>query len=750
MMTFWSFAFQFCLAVLAILLGIYMPGRLILRAVKVELNSLEHLAASLVGGTGLLVLIYWSLSMLRFPAGLWFYLLICTALEVYFSMREWQKNKNTIPDPGAPLPETLLTHWPLWLLMLAGMIAQARFTVLTGWQGSEGVSLLAWHACDAPWHIFNLYQLAHRFPPEMPGFAGQTLQNYHMFSDLLWGAILRLVPVDPWHCYFRIAPLFYSGLLSLTTFVTARRWSGKIPVAYLAVAITLFCTNFGYVMPLLFGAHNYFIWDSIFWVQPPMSMIFNPGVSSSFALFMMGLWALIQWTRRKNAGGFLVLLTLYWGVLPGFKVYPGVLVVAALLVSGGILLCFQRNYKQLVALAALLPLCLFVFLPFNLNAPSLIRFLPGFNLGTMLVAPDRMALMTSTELKVLFVQKPWLVFMIMAGLALLFLIGNLGVRVIGLLSLVRTLLTPRRADPVLMFIAVVICGAFAAPLLFVQQGVPWNTIQFFYYAVLISALPAAEQFWLWIQRYSLSRRYFFVTALFLLGLPGAVQSWIAVDFCYQSEEQVYAGLKWLQAQAKKDEVILRPLPDALMTDEGYQYWQRSQVRGRMTSLQEWRAEAEVIAGRTGSGRQEAAETDDTRTAKSKPDEDVEVDEINSVQTKSKKCLSDKIKKTDNLPALERTDTALVASLVLKNTYLEGTVSAQIMGFPVEQRVQAVRRFYQSYDVVQAREFLEKEGIVYVILFRGQKLPFNPDGVPLKTIFANESMTIYKYIFPEGW
>ena len=156
---------------------------------------------------------------------------------------------------------------------------------------------------------------------------------------------------------------------------------------------------------------------------------------------LFGFWALLQWLRSSGKWGFLTLLALLWGVLPGFKVYPAVLAMCGLLVTGAVLAMAQRNYRMLIALGAILPLFLLVFLPGNSGASSLLRFLPGFNLGAMLVAPDRLAWMTSAELKLLYVSKPWLVALIMAGLAGLLLLGNLGVRALGLIPILRSLLS---------------------------------------------------------------------------------------------------------------------------------------------------------------------------------------------------------------------------------------------------------------------------------------------------------------------
>jgi len=92
----------------------------------------------------------------------------------------------------------------------------------------------------------------------------------------------------------------------------------------------------------------------------------------------------------------------------------------------------------------------------------------------------------------------------------------------------------------------------------------------------------------------------------------------------------------------------------------------------------------------------------------------------------------------------------VASLTFANTYLEDTVSAQIMGHPVRERAAAVRFFYLSANVVEARDFLEKARITYVILDADQRFPFDPAGVPLKPVFSNGAVTIYKYIYARGW
>lgn len=707
-----SFSGQALLAVLAIGAGQFLPGRLFLRLGRVRVTALERFVLSLVTGAGMLALVYWSLSWLGVPQGLWIYVVGASGLEGVLTVRRRPHTPSTVLLHGEPAePFTTRFAWPLALLVLAGVLLQTRFMLWTGWPSAQGLSLLAWHGHDAPWHVFLIDQLARVFPPEVPGFAHTPLVNYHMFADLLWGAVGRLAQVSPWHLYFRIAPVWYSGLLMLTVFITGRAWTGRSATGALAAALTLFTGGLGYLLPLVFGPKGYFIWDSIFWVSSPLMNIFNPGVSAGHVFLLAGVWALIRWDRERDWGA-LALVALCWGVLPGFKVYTGLVALAGLAAAGVAQSLFQRRSTYLAALAAVLPVFLIVFLPPNLHATSLVRLMPGFNLATMLAAPDRMAIMTTTQLKFLTAEHPGVMALLILAALAIFVVGNLGTRAIALPSLVRAVRDPRQADPVLLFITGLLAAALGGAVLFVQTGLQWNTIQFFYPAVVITGIPAAEQFWLWARSWSPTRRRVALAVLFALGLPCIVQALWVVNYSSRSSAQVLDAMTWLRRAGSREEVVLRPLPEALMTDEGYEEWKYILERGRMTKLSAWRSEAGAIARGTLRPR-----TLPAATGRPEP--------------------------------LDRLDAPVIASLALKNTYLEDTMSARIQGHPVEQRVEEVRRFYLASNVAEARKFLQEAGITYLLCTPDRPLPFDPQGVPLDQVYANPELIIYKYAPPSG-
>jgi hypothetical protein len=507
----------------------------------------------------------------------------------------------------------------------------------------------------------------------------------------------------------------------------------------------------------------------------------------------------------------------------------------------------------------------------------------------------------------------------------------------------------------------------------------WNTIQFFYYAVLISVLPAAEQFWIWAHRLKLGWRWVLLSGFILLGLPGIIQAWWVIDFKHEVSPQTSEALAWLRKTAKSDEVILSPLPDKLVAEQDYRQWQHERDRGDMTSMKAWHreardllssgtivspksrplapisepvsearssptppakaeslimaqskwkalvkeeawakqavlkkkqalalardalalkssqkdeadlkvealkkniAEASGFAGISVSGplgedlkkpeahpvkedlkektalevineEEESGIKDQEGLNEAEKEDKFEDKELNEDSAlsltdhgvfnepiekkeenlsrsnrdaslaevltrelskrevliqKEQKAKAEVLARTEELaqarkqwqnkirarkralvkleeitaamsepkPTKSRVtpeaveadgekpgspresksprwlDSPLVAALTFRNTYLEGTISGQIMGFTVQERARRMRYFYQKADILEAVKFLREENITYVILPKGTSWPFNPDGIPLRKVYENKDLAIYKFIPRGAW
>ncbi len=694
---------------------LYLPGRLWLRAFRLQTNPLENLLIALVSGTALFTLIY----RLYFGAAhgwwLWPLLLLLGVLEVWLHLKACRKKACQAPDPSTAPVEPLSRFWPLALVALAVAGLQGWFIYGSGWPGSQGMSFLAWHGVDAPWHIYNIIQFAKNQGLQMPGFAGMPLKNYHAFADLLLGGLAHLGGLNPWHLYFRIAPFFYSVMLAGLTFLVTLTWKKDKTAAYLAAMMMVVLSNFGYVLSLLFPEKHYFLWDNLFWVAPPLTHLINPATSSSYLFFLAGFWSFLKWMETKKAG-YLLTLGLVWGCLPGFKIYAGLLVALGLLTTGVIDLLARKDMKVLSAALAVLPLQAWIVLPGLNTSGKLIHFLPGYNLGTMLVAPDRLNLMSAQSLKALYLHDPVVVVLLMLLLLLVFLVGNLGLRVIALPSMIRSVVRLKQCDPFMLLAAVISLGGLAGAVGFVQTGLRWNTVQFFQYPMVLLTIISAVQLSGWLKDKMPLRQGIILGLFFALGLPGTIQAFHAITWKTTVGRDVLQAMTWFKEKVQQDRaVILRPLPENIRSDAGFALWLHGLKRGRLTSLSGLRQEArQALADARGSSTTARGQLQETATT------------------------------------LEEIDTAIIASLSGHNTALEDLRRASIMGYPVVARAKQVRAFYSQDNVVQARQFLEQLDIKYVILYTNQSLPYDPAGVPLKEIYRNQSLVIYNYLSSGGW
>ena len=134
-MTAWSFVGQLLLTVLALGVAVYLPGRLWLRLLKVELDPLEYLAGALVCGMAWMALLYWVLSWLGVGYLLGVYALAAGGYELYRILRQHIYLKHMpgyLPEQHAQR-EFWRAHWPLGLFVLAAW--QAR---RCSWSGAGG------------------------------------------------------------------------------------------------------------------------------------------------------------------------------------------------------------------------------------------------------------------------------------------------------------------------------------------------------------------------------------------------------------------------------------------------------------------------------------------------------------------------------------------------------------------------------------------------------------------------------------
>lgn len=136
---------------------------------------------------------------------------------------------------------------------------------------------------------------------------------------------------------------------------------------------------------------------------------------------------------------------------------------------------FKRDFLLLPLLIVSGLISLLVFLPNNLQSGGILVFSPFWFIQSMIDFPDRLGwerLSLAIHSETIFKSTT----AITIGL-LIFLVGNIGTRIFSLFS-VKEFFKQR-------YLTYIVILGVVLPLLFIQTGTNWNTIQFLYYSLFL-------------------------------------------------------------------------------------------------------------------------------------------------------------------------------------------------------------------------------------------------------------------------
>lgn len=340
-----------------------------------------------------------------------------------------------------------------WLLITAGTITWSLTMVKSGLIYKYGMGFWGANGHDGIWHVALIESLS-KGSLAMPILAGQTIQNYHIGFDLLLAFLHRLTFIPSLNLYFQILPPVLALLIGYLTYkLTRNLWS---------VFFVYFAGSWDWIL----GKG-----ESTFWTQQSISTLINPPYALSLIFILVGL-ILIQKRKYYWAG-------IFFGLLVQIKIYAVILCLAGLALAS----FKDRHLFKTFVVTILISFPLF-FLTNHLSA-NLLVFQPFWYLETMMGLSDRLnwprfySAMTNYRL-----AHNWFKSISAYSVALIiFVFGNLGTRVI--LFFGRHKLNSQN-----IFIIAASSLGLLLPMIFVQSGTPWNTIQFFYYSMFFSSLLA--------------------------------------------------------------------------------------------------------------------------------------------------------------------------------------------------------------------------------------------------------------------
>src|SRR5258708_2684222 len=359
------------------------------------------------------------------------------------------------------------------LLIILGTLSWSLTMVKSGIVYSYGAGFWGANGHDGIWHVSLINSLA-RGTFEMPVFAGAQIKNYNLGFDLLVALLHNLTKIPVVNLYFQILPPIFAILIGITCYLfvyslTKSERSG------------LWATFFVY-----FGGDLAWIFnkgESTFWEQQSVSTLINPPFALSLILIFLGGYFLVL---KKP-----MLAILFFGILFEVKAYAGVLVLGSLLISSIHRYLFERKADHFKIFLASSVLTFILFILLNRTSENVFIFSPFWFLQSLFNL-DRFSISKlASAIANYNLSHNWLKLIPAYILAfVVFWVGNMGTRLLKEFEVIRKLKNFRQISALDIFITSMIITGALIPMLFVQKGTPWNTIQFFYYSLIFSAILA--------------------------------------------------------------------------------------------------------------------------------------------------------------------------------------------------------------------------------------------------------------------
>lgn len=387
-----------------------------------------------------------------------------------------------------PRPKTKLNTLLVILSILLGSILLSATTIRSGLQYDFGLGFWGPNGHDAIWHLAVIAQLQKNIPPLNPVFSSQSLTNYHWGFDLVIAVITKVLNLNIISTYFRFFPIIISILIGVLSYKFAYLTTKNQKTATLFVILNYFCGSFGWIITLF--RHKEIGGESLFWSMQPASTLLNPPYALSLVLLLSGL---ILWHQKnqsiKTVWPFII--GLLFGVLSLVKIYGGIIV--GLTLTTLCLLEFLKNKKiskyilYTTVFTGLFSIITLVSLG-ALKDASLLIFKPLWFCHSLVESYDKLYLpglasFRSNLAGQIFTYKFPVFLAIEFCLFAIFLLGNLGIRILAIFPILKKLPKPQPIDQFLLISMVI---SLFIPTFFVQKGTAWNTIQFFYYFLFIA------------------------------------------------------------------------------------------------------------------------------------------------------------------------------------------------------------------------------------------------------------------------
>jgi len=565
-----------CVFIIAVVLLAYVPGKLLLIALKRTLSPLEDVTLACVLGLVVSGLVYWL--MMFAHQGRFYLVWLLTAAGILVWLLT-SKRKSLLSNSARVEPtsqEGAMRSRDRSGLALAGVLALGIIALAflplyyTNFTWQPDRTMRVYPVSDVLFHIAIANELTHTVPPQAPLFAGHPL-SYHYGMDLAVAMFARATGLNTRDLTVRFVPTLFVGLSMLSVFCFSRNWLRSGYFGALVVFLVFFGADFSFIPGLLLGEKG--DWSLRYFSAPAVVTLFyiNPILPGLGVLFA-GLFCLDCYMRERSRA-WLFLAALLFVALIEVKMLIAVQLMCSLALAAVVyLIIFSKaDLFKIAGCTAIgaIPLVCWVLLQNRSGGQIVTKFEPWLYVShaTQMLGLGKWV---SGPLAFAVVALP------------IYLVGCLGLRVIGVPAILTAIFRPRPEGAVrfLLGIFVVIGVVIALTCSFTPAGwtFRYNPISSTFlvqseYVAWIFAVEVFQTFYQWATRrgiYPALAVGGITAAAAGLSLPATVQHfvvWRDPDHFFGAGKpfgrelltydlQTLAAMDFLQTDAHPGDVVL--------------------------------------------------------------------------------------------------------------------------------------------------------------------------------------------------
>lgn len=348
------------------------------------------------------------------------------------------------------------------VVFLFCLFIQVIPVVRSGLLYKYGIGFWGPNGHDGVWHLSLINHIKNPFKIAMPILAGETLKNYHPFFDIIISYLSKITFINSSIWLFQLFPLISASFFLYFSFKLGKKLTGQFFGGLILMLLNSINNSFGWIVTLFRSTS--FNGESLFWAMQSPSNQLNPPYMLSILLILILIYLLTSKNPKKIYLFFLLIF------LPIIKVYSA---VPAFIIF---LFFILKNKKYLTTFIISLFIATILFFQYNSSSSSLIKFQPFWFTNSMIESIDRFY----WPQLVTFLHSQNIIKLVIGEIIAIsiFIIGNFAFRLLAIKEIYKNKS---------ILISVLIC--FLIPLLFIQKGTSWNTIQFLYYALFLANIP---------------------------------------------------------------------------------------------------------------------------------------------------------------------------------------------------------------------------------------------------------------------